>query len=309
MFPPRFDYRRADTVDEALDLLAAGGDAVPVAGGHGLVPDLKAGAAAPGTLVDVSGLDALDGVEVDEEADNRDGDAVRVGALATHADLAASEPLADAAPALAEAAAAVGDRQIRNRGTAGGNVAEADPAADLPAAVVAADATVAVRGPDGTRTVPADDFFRGGGETALSADELVTELRLPAHDRGGYEKRTHPATGYATVGVAVVADVADGAVTDPRVAAAGVADRAVRLPSVEDDLAGAPVDDVDPAVDGGDDIDLSTVADGAGDDLDAERLVGDAHASADFRVRVLPTFVERAVERVLGRPGTGGGGR
>lgn len=304
MFPPQFDYRRAETVEAAVDLLASLEDAAVVAGGHGLVPDMKAGTANPGTLVDVGGLDALAGVDAD-------GDAVRVGALATHADLAGSAALADAAPVLADAAAAVADRQIRNRGTVGGNVAEADPAADPPAAVLAADATVRVRGPGGARAVPAGEFFRGPGETALAGDELVTELLVPRRAGGAYARRTDRATGYATVGVAAVVSVADGAVEGARVAATGAADGPVRLSAVEEALAGATVDGGAPA-DGSDVPEVAGRAAGrAGEALDPDRLRSDVHASGAFRARLLPTYAERAVGRALdrARDATGGGAR
>lgn len=311
MFPPQFDYRRAETVEGALDLLAASGDrdARPLAGGHGIVPDLKAGDASPDLLVDVSGVDALAGIDAD-------GGAVTVGALATHADLASSSVLRERAPVLAAAAEHVGDPQIRNRGTIGGNLAEADPAADLPAAVVAADATLHLRGPGGERTVPATAFFEGAGETALAEDELLASVEVPAHPAGAYVKRTHPATGYAMVGVAAVATVGEattavdgtatavdgaatavgeGTVTDAGVAATGVMDHAVRLRSVEDAVEGAPVD-----------LDVGAAAERSTEALDPDRQVGDAHASAAFRADVLPTFVERAVRTALDRVSNGG---
>lgn len=301
MFPPSFDYHRPGDVTEALDLLADLKDAAVVAGGHGLVPDMKAGTASPGALVDVSDLD-LAGVAVD-------GETVRVGALATHADLAASERLREAAPVLAEAAGSVGDRQIRNRGTVGGNVAEAHPAADPPAAVLAADATVHARGPDGERAVPADDFFRGDGATALADDELVTEFALDSRP-GAYERRTHPATGYATVGVAATVTVADGTVSEPRVAATGAADRPVRLTAVEEALVGVVLDDAD-----GDGLASGETAEraaaNAGESLDSDRFRSDAHASGSLRASLLPTYAEQAVARALDRAarGTGGGPR
>lgn len=287
MFPPGFDYRRAGSLEEAVSLVADG--AVPLAGGHGLLPDVKAGEAAPDRLVDVGDVDALAGIEAD-------GDGVRVGALATHADLVASGPVAARVPALAATARHVGDPQIRNRGTVGGNLAEADPAADLPAAVLAADATIDAVGPDGERSLPATDFFAGDGATALGADELLAAVRVPAHAGGAYVKATHPATGYAMVGVAAVASVDDGVVADAGVAATGVADRPVRLREVETAIEGSVVTDVDAAA----------AADAAGDAPAPERRRGDAHASAAYRASVLPTYVERAVDAALPATATGG---
>lgn len=285
MFPAQFDYRRADTVEEALDLLAASADrdARPLAGGQGVVPDTKADEAAPDLLVDVSGVEALGGIEAGV-------DTVTVGALATHADLASSADLEATAPVLAAAAEHVADVQIRNRGTIGGNLAEADPAADLPAAVVAADATLHLRGPDGERSVPAGEFFEGSGETTLAEDELLSAVEVPAHQGGAYAKKTHPATGYAMAGVAAVAAVEGGAVTDARVAANGVMDRAVRLRGVEEALTGERAD-----------LDVARAADRAGEALDPDRQIGDAHGSAEFRAQLLESYAERAIETALTR--------
>lgn len=291
MYPAQCEYHRTETVRGALDLLErhADGDARLLAGGQGLVTDMKVGEAAPDVLVDIGAVDRLRGVVTGEEA-------VTVGALTTHADLASSTALHEAVPVLAAAAGQVGDRQVRNRGTIGGNLAEADPAADLPATVLAADGAVAVEGPGGERTVDARELFHGDRETALGEREVLTHVRLSrTRGAGAYVKRTHPATGYAMVGVAVDLGVADGAVTAANVAVAGVADRPTRLPSVEDGLAGLAVDSED----------VSMAAERAPEDLDGERLVDDAHASGEFRAGVLPAYVERAVETAVGRAGGG----
>jgi carbon-monoxide dehydrogenase medium subunit len=282
MFPADLDYRRAQGVEDALAALTADDRlARPLAGGQGLVQDMKAGAAAPDLVVDVSGVDALAGLSAGEGG-------VEVGALVTHADLAGRGAAAEA-PVLPATARALADRQVRNRGTVGGNLAEADPAADLPAAVLAAGSTLHLVGPDGERAVPAGDFFGGDGETALADDELLASVTVPAHDRGAYEKKTHPATGYAMIGVAVAADVDGGTVVDPGVAVTGLTDRPTRLSAVEAALAGTEADAVDPAA----------AADGASDDLEGAALVGDAHASAAFRAEVAPTHVARAIDAAL----------
>lgn len=294
MFPPEFDYHRAEDVEGALDLLAAHADRDPavIAGGQGLVQSMKLGAASPGVIVDVAGLD-LDWIEAD-------GDGVTVGALATHADVVDSAAVRERAPILATAAEAVADLQVRNRGTVGGNLAEADPAADLPAAVLAADATIRARGRDGERAIPAEAFFLGEGETALADDELLTAVRLPAGaDGAAYVRKTHPATGYAMVGVAAEVAVADGEVAEARVAATGATERALRLPDVEDALVGAPVDDEEAAV---------AAAEQAGDALDADQFVGDAHASGEFRAQLLEAYTERALETALERADGSDGG-
>ena len=287
MFPPEFDYRRADSVAEALDLLAEDG-ARALAGGQSMIPELKTGKASPGTLVDVGELDALSGIEVG------DGETT-VGALTTYAELASADPVADHAPVLADAATELGDRQVRNRGTLGGNLAQADPDGDLPAAVVAADATVVVRGRDGERDVPAGEFFLGDGETVLD-DELLSAVRVPhAGDAGGaYVKNEHPATGYATVGVAAVVDVdGDQTVSSAGVAANGVQPRPVRLEAVEDALVG------ENATDGA----VSEAAGRAAEDLDTDTIPSDPYASGEFRANLLETYAERAVTRAVGRAG------
>ena len=292
MFPPEFDYRRAETVTEALSLLSdhADRDVRLLAGGQGLVADLKAGAATPDLLVDVGDLTSLAGVTVA-------ADRVTVGALATHAEVATSATVREHAPVLGATAEHVADLQVRNRGTVGGNLAEADPTADLPAAVVAADATLHVRGPEGERTVAATRFFEGEGRTVLGSDELLTGVSLPARTAGAYARETHPATGYAMAGVAATLDVADGVVSAAGVAATGVADRPVRLGTVEERVVGAPVEDVDPAA----------AAAGAAEPIAADRLVGDAHASGEYRLQLLPTVAERAVEQALEGAAAGGG--
>lgn len=300
MFPPRFDYRRPESVDEALALLSDHG-AHPVAGGQGLVQDLKLGDADPDLLVDVAGLDALAGL-----ADR--GDALAVGALTTHADLASDDAVAERAPVLRATARELGDRQVRNRGTVGGNLAEADPAADLPAAVLAADATLDLLGPDGERTVPAGEFVAGPGETTLAGDELVTTVEVPAHDAGAYAKKTHPASGYAMVGVAAVIDVADGVLDRVGVAVTGATERPVRLGPVEEALAGRPVADLraDRQA-GGDgapgDDDVAAAAARAGVGVDPDSLRGDVHASRAFRAELLEPYTERALEAALAQVG------
>lgn len=288
MIPPRCDYYRAGSVEEALELLQTHDDREPalLAGGHGLVPDMKVGRASPDVLVDIRSVDGLASIEVDD-------DRVTVGALVTHASLADSDALRTHAPALADAAAEVADVQIRNRGTIGGNLAEADPAADLPPAALASAAEMAVRGPTGARTVDAAEFFRGAGETALESTEVLTRVHLPWAPGGAYVRKTHPASGYASVSVAATLEVPNGSVTNPRVAAGGVTDRPVRLKSVESALAGG----------GTDEAAIRAAAERASEDLGGRDLRGDALASAEYRRGILPSYVERAVGTAIQRAG------
>lgn len=305
MFPDQFEYRRAETVAETIEVLSEADDAAIIAGGHGLLPAMKAGEERHDLLVDVGDIDALRHLEVD-------GDDVAIGALTTHATLASSSLLDERAAVVAETARNVADVQIRNRGTIGGNLAGADPAADLPAAVLAADATIAVAGPDGERSVPATDFFLGAGETALAEDELLTAIRVPTategsdrFDRfGAYAKKTHPATGYAMVGVAAVVDVADGAIDRVRVAATGVTERPQRLDAVEDALAGTALEAC--AGETGDASPVAAAAERAPDAVADAAPYGDARASGQFRRELLGPYVERALTTALERA-TGGG--
>ena len=285
MFPPQLDYHRTHSIEEALDLLGTHADSEPaiIAGGQGLIQSMKLGDAAPEVLIDVSNVDELVGVGADKEG-------VTVGALTTHAEVIDSEAIREQVPLLAEAAEQVGDIQIRNRGTLGGNLAEADSGADLPAAVLAADATIHARGPDGERTIPSRDFFVGREETTLGADELLTAVYLPTSpEASAYVRKTHPATGYAMVGVAVNLETEEESISAGRVAVTGATEHAVRLSGVEEALAGTAVGEVD----------VSEVA--ARADLPAEKLVGDPHASGEFRARLAETYVGRALETALGR--------
>jgi carbon-monoxide dehydrogenase medium subunit len=200
LIPAPFTYKRAASVDEALDLAAAGGDEAKfLAGGHSLLPLMKLRLAVPEVLIDVSRLRELSYVR-DE------GSHVAVGALSTHDELARSDVLAAEVPLLAHVASQVGDPQVRHRGTIGGSLAHADPAADLPAAILALDATLVARGPSGTREIPAAEFFQSLFESALEPGELLTEIRVrkPREaSRWAFQKFTKRAIDWAIVGVVV----------------------------------------------------------------------------------------------------------
>ena len=200
MIPPSFTYKRATSVDEALSLAAEHGeDAKYLAGGHSLLPLMKLRFAAPSVLIDVGRLADLSYI-----TDN--GTHVAIGALTRHHDVSTSELLAKEIPLLAYTAAAVGDPQIRHRGTIGGSVAHGDAASDLPASLLALEASFVIRGADGTRTVPATEFFKGIFETALEPGELLTEIQVPKPadpNAWSFQKFTKRAIDWAIVGVAV----------------------------------------------------------------------------------------------------------
>lgn len=247
--PYEFDYARATSVDEALSLLAKhGSDAKFLAGGYSLVPAMKLRLSAPSTLIDISGLKDLSYIE------ERDG-FLHVGALTTHRTVEYSDVARQRCPVLNDLARAIGDPMVRNRGTIGGSLAHADPAADYPALVLALGCSIEVRGPDGTRSIAADDFFTGMFETALQEGEMITEIVFPTFDAGrgaAYAKSPNPASRYAVVGVAALVQVEDDACQWARVAVTGAAPSAFRVPDVEDELAGTALsdDDIASAVDG-----------------------------------------------------------
>lgn len=237
MIPTAFEYERATSLDDALaKLAAAGGAGKLIAGGHSLVPLMKLRLAEPTLLIDISGIDGLSGV-------SEDGGRVTIGALTTHADLETDEVLLASAPVVAEAASEIGDQQVRNRGTIGGSLAHADPAADLPAVVVALGATIHITGSGGDRAVTAGDFFRGLFEVDLAEDEMITAISFDAPANAAYAKLRHPASHFAIVGVAACLDVDGGVCTGARVAITGASTHAQRLGAVEEALAGSALDD------------------------------------------------------------------
>ncbi|HZQ66854.1 MAG TPA: xanthine dehydrogenase family protein subunit M [Gaiellaceae bacterium] len=265
MYPTRpaaFAYHAPASLDEALDLLA-GDDVRPLAGGHSLLPAMKLRLAAPGMLVDLGGLSGLDGI-------SREGDRVAVGALARHAAVAASDVVRQACPVLAQAAASIGDRQVRNRGTIGGSLAHADPGADYSTVVAALGGTIVATGKGGEREIPAADFFTGVFTTALTPGELITAVRVPAVQRAVYLKHRHPASGYAVVGVAAVAT--DGEV---RLAVGGVAG----VPAT----VGVPLDGAAQAA-------APAIAESV------EAVIGDTYASPEYRLHLAGVLARRAVE-------------
>lgn len=289
MYPSRFDYVEATSVDEALDLLEEHGDAETelLAGGHSLIPTMKSGLASPDVLIDLGGIEGLRGI------DRGDG-VTTIGAMTPYADIAGDDGLAEDAEVLVEAAAAVGDIQVRNMGTIGGNLAHADPASDLPAAALAADATLVVQSRDGERSVPADEFFLGMYTTDVGDDELVTRVEVPHQPDGAggaYVKKASPSSGYAMVGVAAVVEADGGEITGARVAANGALDHAERLEPVEDALVGEALD---PDV-------AEAASEHATDDVEEWQLMDDLQASGEFRGHLLGVYAGRAIARAIER--------
>ncbi|HEV7207617.1 MAG TPA: xanthine dehydrogenase family protein subunit M [Mycobacteriales bacterium] len=248
MIPAAFDFHRADTADAALALLAEHGDeAKLLAGGHSLLPMMKLRLATPAVLIGVGRIEELSYIRADDEH-------IAVGALTRHQDLVTSALLREQVPLLAHVAGLVGDLQVRHRGTLGGSLVHGDPAADLPAAVLALDATLVIRGPAGTRAVPADEFFTGFLETVVGPEEMLIEVRIPSMPGAGwaYEKFTRRANDWAIVAVAAaggrlaLANMAGTPVrateTEQALAAGGSIDEAAHL--ADRGLAGEPPEDM-----------------------------------------------------------------
>lgn len=273
MYPRPFEYRKAESVQEAIQLLQADPEAKIIAGGHSLLPAMKLRLASPGTLVDISKIQELKNMSVNGGA--------TIGAGVTYNDLLKSNDIKERFTALYEAVAKVGDVQVRNRGTVGGSASHADPAADIPAALLALNATFVVQGPNGNREISADDFFVDILTTALEPEDVLTEIRLPAANvKSAYEKFAHPASGYAICGVA--AAVGDGGV---RVAVTGATYKATRLSGVESALSG----NIDAAA-------IEAAVENIGD-LD---YAGDHFASNEYRAHLTKVYAKRALMRAAG---------
>ena len=280
MHPMPFSYHRAESIDDALRLLGEfDGDGKILAGGQSLLPVMKLRLASPGHLIDISGLSVLSGV-------THDGDTIVIGALTTHSALAAA-----GVPLLSEIAGVVGDQQVRNLGTIGGAIAHADPAADYPAGVLALNAEIVVRGLNSLRTIPITDFFLGFMTTALEPNEIITQIRVPGLATGtgvSYQKLANPASGYATAGVAaVVTRGTDGSISDIRVGITGASELAYRATDVETALLGITPDE-------------ATVKAAAANAIVGRDLLADSQASAEYRAKVVPNLVRRAILTAIG---------
>ncbi|WP_299440333.1 xanthine dehydrogenase family protein subunit M [uncultured Rhodospira sp.] len=256
-----FEYHRPASLDEAAALLTS--DEIKLlAGGQTLIPTLKQRLAMPEALVDLGRIEALKGIR-------REGQAIFIGAGTTHAEVVASDVIKQAIPALTYLVSRVGDAQVRNRGTIGGSIANADPAADYPAAVVGLGATIHTN----RRTIAGDDYFQDLFTTALEEGEIITAISFPIPQAAAYEKCANPASGYAVVGV-MVARTGDGV----RVGVTGAGPCAFRATAIEQALAGSFTPDAAKAV-----------------TMPVDRLNDDMHASADYRAALISVLAARAV--------------
>ena len=283
MYPSAFAYHRATSVQDALATLAGTPDARLLAGGHSLLPPMKLRMVTPPLLVDVGGLSQLRGVR-------RDGNGFLIGALTTHRTIEFSQDLKSGCPLLPEAAALIGDPMVRNRGTIGGSLAHADPAADFPACVLALEATITVESASGSRSIAADQFFTGLFETAMQPNELLTEIRIPSPAAGArmaYEKFPHPASRYAVVGIAAILQTESGVCRSARVAMTGAAASARRLTALEAALTGQR-------------LDAAGIAAACRQLVSPDDLLADAVASAEYRAHLVDVLAKRALTRAAG---------
>ena len=280
MHPANFDYHRASSIDEAESWWKENSDASFLAGGHSLIPAMKLRLSDPGTLVDISGIDDLKGI-------SRDGDTIRIGALTTHREVGSSDVVKDGCSALSEAAGMIGDPQVRNRGTIGGNVAHADPASDYPGILMALGATIVTS----SRSIVVDDFFTGLFETALNDGEVITEIQVPAigaSSGAAYTKFFNPSSRYAVVGVGALVSKSNGSCSSCRIGVTGAADHAFRASVAEETLQGS-------------DLGEDAVAASAAKVADGQEMLSDLSASANYRTHLCGVMAKRAIVEAASR--------
>jgi carbon-monoxide dehydrogenase medium subunit len=286
MFSPEFDYHKATSVAEATQLLNTNPGARVLAGGHSLIPLLKLRQARPSALIDIGGIAELKGISVDDGT-------IRIGALTTHRAIETSQELLSACPMLAEVAGGIGDSQVRNRGTLGGNAAHADPASDWPTVLTALNARFVVQGPGGTRTVAPADFFAGPLTTTLAEDEILTAIEIPRfgpNQRGEYAKMAHPASFFAVVGAAAVITIDGDRCGAASIAVGGLVPAPLRASSVERALVGQQLTAEN----------IAAAAEQVASDL-GENVTGDnVYASAEYRRAMAAVETRHALNHAAG---------
>ncbi len=281
MHKAAFDYHRAGSIAEALDLLEANPDARPIAGGQSLLGVMKLRLAAPSALVDLGQIPDLAGI-------SSDGDTITIMAMTTHDEVATSDVLAAHCRVLCETAGYIGDVQVRNRGTIGGSVAHADPAADYPPVLVALGAEIVATSKTGERTIPAADFFVDIFTTALAPGELVTAVKVPVTSGASYQAHRHPASSYAVASAAAVVAMSNGSVGDARLVVGGVTGKPETIAA-----AGAALVGKEPSED--------NIAAAASEVAGAlSNPMGDVYASGEYRVHLATIMAKRALAAAAG---------
>lgn len=285
MFPASFGYLAPKSLPETLELLAKYGDnAKLLAGGHSLLPAMKLRLVSPRYLIHLGRLSGLRGIKID-------GGSLTIGALTIHADVASSELVRQHLPGLAEAASVIGDMQVRNRGTIGGSVAHADPAADLPVILLALHASFVLQALSGSRKIAAEDFFVDFFTTALKENEILTEIQIPLPASGAgsaYVKLGHPASGYVVVSAGALIGQRSGSCVAARIAIGGVSSGPIRAVATEAELRGKNFTGQG----------IAAAAAKVSEGVDIE---GDAYASADYKRAMASVYARRAIEAAAGR--------
>lgn len=274
MIPAAFTYHKATSLDDAIARIASNPEAKILAGGHSLIPAMKLRLAAPDELIDITGLEQLRSVQI--------GEAIEIGSLVTYKELQDNQRLRAVAPIIAEAIEQLGDRQVRTRGTFGGSIAHADPAADLTAVLLALGGTVQAHGPSGERSIPVEEYFVDLWTTALAPDEILTSITIPlpaADARMTYVKHRHPASGYAVVGIAVVATAKGVAIT-----CTGATSKPEHLRGAEDAVASG--------------ITTETIAAAVARATEGVTINGDLYADEEYRSHLVGQLVGTALERI-----------
>jgi len=283
VIPTAFDYTRAVSLDDAIKKLRdSKGAGKLIAGGHSLIPLMKLRLSEPATLIDIARIPGLAGIR-------KAGDKIEIGAGTTHHEVATSSLVREACPMLAEAAASIGDQQVRNRGTLGGSLAHADPAADYPAAILALDADIHLKGPSGARVAKARTFFKALFTVDLGEEEIITAVQFTPIKSAAYAKLHQRASHFAIVGVAAALEISGGTISAARVGLTGAGPSAVRLASVEKKLTGAKASAAS----------IEAAVKDAGADL--EDVNADIHASEEYRRAMIPVFARRALTAALAR--------
>jgi len=282
VFPSEFEYYRATSVDDAIQLLGNHPDAKIIAGGQSLLPAMKLRLASPPALIDIGHIDSLRGISMNG--------GVTIGALTTYHELEDADNLKSSLPIIAEAANIVGDPAVRSRGTLGGSLAHSDPAADFPAVVLALGGSVKAVGPSGERTISADDLFVDLFTTSLAENEILTAVTIPTSSGQvgmAYEKHSHPASGYSVVGVAAVLAISNGTCQSARIAISGATAKATRATAAEHALTGKELNADS----------ISQAAEVAADGIEAH---GDIYASSEYRTHLVKVYAKRALMRAAG---------
>jgi carbon-monoxide dehydrogenase medium subunit len=285
MYPASFEYYRPKNLKDAVALLRKKRDAKLLAGGHSLLPAMKLRVSSPAAVIDIGRVKGLSGIKAGKSS-------VRIGGLTTHAEVAESSAIAKSCPLLSEAAAQIGDMQVRNRGTIGGSLAHADPAADYPTVIVALDAEITATGAKGSRRIPARKFFTDLFTTGLKSSEILTEVSVPVAKKGEgsvYLKHKHPASSYAVVGVAAIVALKNEHIKSARVVVGGVTPNPLVIGKVEDFLA-----DEKPSAKL-----FSEAAALVAEAIDSP--LGDLYASGEYRTHLATVMTRRALQEAAAR--------